>query len=666
MVLLKKLNIKSKVLITVLSLVLISFIIMGSLNYIGAKNSLTTQMEDQALNMAQAQSENIDNWLKIRLAEVTTLASTGIVRNMDVDQIKPGLVYHHERLKEFYELLYVAEPDGTCHLSTGETNNITDRDYFRQAMAGKTLVSDPVVSKATGNPIVVAIAPIKNDQGKVIGAFGGVVLIDTLNRMVSEVKIGETGYAYMLQQDGLTLVHPDKNWVLKKNLLKEADTDSNLLEHLTQMSKGETGLGYYLWDGDEKLISYAPVKTTGWGLAVTVPTKEINASINALAQNSLIVGALCLFILGLALSFMIQLLIKPLLSLNLVSQKIAAGDLSEKVEVNSDDEVGQLAQNFNIMVDNLRGLVEQISTMTVQVADATGQLAGAASETGTAAEQVAISMGELAHGTANEAELTQDAAGVVNEMSQALQQVELGAKQIDQVSQNFQVVVNEGMDAVKELDQKMAASVDSSAGVENAIRDLDQQSKEIGNIVEVITNIAGQTNLLALNAAIEAARAGEQGRGFAVVADEVRKLAEGSAQAANQIAQIIQDIQKGTETAVNEVVNAITVIRAQEQAVITTENLFNNIGKGVESIQQEISSTLTALNQLDTQAQRIVQAVESISAITQESAASTEEVSAITEEQTASVQMIASSAQEISNLVKQLENAVDSFKLNDN
>jgi methyl-accepting chemotaxis protein len=620
-------------------------------------------MGEQILKIAVAQSENIDNWLKIRLAEVETLANTGIVRSMDLTQIEPGLVKHHERLQEYYELLYVAEPNGICHLSSGEENNIADRDYFQQAMAGKTLVSDPVISKATGNPIVVAIAPIKNDSGQVIGAFGGVVLIDTLNRMVLDVKVGQTGYAYMMQRDGLTLVHPDKDWVLKRNPLQEAGTDKSLVDILTRMTKGETGHGYYTWEGDEKLISFAPVKTTGWGLAVTVPSQEINESVSTLAKNTLIIGLVCLVVLGLAIFFMVQLTLKPLQRLAEVSSRIAEGDLAQQVEVKSTDEIGQLAENFNGMVNNLRRLVERISTMTGQVADASEQLAEAAGESGKATEQVALSMGELAKGTANEAELTQDTARVVNDMAQALRQVESGAQQVNGVSRQLKTVVEEGMEAVSDLGSKMAESVRSSEGVGVAIQDLDQCSKEIGQIVEVITNIAGQTNLLALNAAIEAARAGEQGRGFAVVADEVRKLAEGSAQAANQIAQLIQDIQKGTETAVNEVTNAIAVIKAQEQAVSVTENLFGNVEKGAGSIELEINSAIAAINQLSTQAQRIVQAVESISAITQQSAASAEEVSAITEEQTASAQMIAASAQNIADLVKDLEKAVAQFKL---
>jgi methyl-accepting chemotaxis protein len=659
----QNLSIRFKIILTVLLLVAFSLGVMGTLNYRQAAQQISEIMEDRVLMLAEAQSENIDNWLNIRLAEMETLANTPGLQTMDVDSILPRLVDQHNRLKNHYELLYIAKLDGTCYLSSGGTNNVADREYFRQALAGKSIVSDPVISKASGNPIVVAVTPVRNSQGVVIGVLGGVVLIDTINQMVGSVQVGETGYAYLIQQSGLTITHPDKSWVLKVNILKDGGYDQSLVNIITKMTRGETGIDRYLINGGERLLGYAPIDTTGWSLGVVIPSLEIEEGISALLRSSLIVGILCLLLLGAAIFFIVQLTIKPLYGLAEASQKIAQGDLTQTIEVNSKDEIGQLALNFNLMVDNLRRLVNQIGSMTKQVSASTNQLANAANESGKATEQVAVSIGELARGIANEAEVTQDTAKVAIEMTSALQQVETCSKTIENVSQVFNKVVDEGMSVVNDLGTKMQASVKSSEGVEHAIRDLDHMSNKIGEIVEVITSIAGQTNLLALNAAIEAARAGEQGRGFAVVADEVRKLAEGSAQAANQIAKLITDIQKGTQTAVNEVAISLEVIKAQAVAVDVTENLFVNIEKGVGKIQVDIVENKAALTRLVSQVNKISEAVESISAITQQSAASAEEVSAITEEQSASAQMIASSAQEIAALVIELEQAVDKFKL---
>jgi methyl-accepting chemotaxis protein len=659
----KKMGFGTKILCTVLILFFISMGTMGGLTYNAAKDLLTNDVEVQTLNMAQGQAENMNNWLNTRMAEVSTLANLKEIESMDWKQQLPVLQDHHQRLADFYELIYVVDKDGICRQSTGAVNDISDRSYFKEVMKGKTLVSDPVISKSTGNAIAIAITPIKDNQGNILGAVGGVVNTNTLKQMVEKCKVGETGYAYLVQKDGLTIAHPDKTYELKRNLLKEGDTNKELFDNLSRMSQGETGLGYYTLDGQNKLIAYAPISLSGWSLGVTVPTVEINSAASSLLKTTLMVGIICLLVVAGVMMVMSRFLVRPIKELAEISGRIAEGDLSRTVNVTSHDEIGQLGDYFNAMVLNLKNLVQQIMAMTEKVAKSTEELATAASESGKATEQVAVTMNELAKGTASEAEMTQETVLVVADMTKALENVEVGAQQVSKVSKDFQRVVEKGMQAVTLVGSKMEQSVRSAEGVEVAIRELDTRSKEIGQIVEVITNIAGQTNLLALNAAIEAARAGEQGRGFAVVADEVRKLAEGSAEAANQISQIIRDIQNSTEVAVNETATSKEVVKAQAEAVDLTEKLFRDIEVGVNQIDRDIEAAIAATNKMSRSVQKIVQSVESISAITEESAASAEEVSAITEEQTASAQMIASSAHDISDLVDELQNAVRKFRI---
>ena len=652
-----------KILVTVLVLFLISMGAMAALTYDAGRDLLTEEMENEALNLAQSQAENINHWLNTRVAEVATLAQLKEIRSMDWDQQLPILTEHHTRLVEYYELLYVVDREGICRQTSGAVNNIADRDYFQEAMQGKTLVSDPVISKSTGNAIAIAIVPIKDANGDIVGALGGVVHMDTIKEIVQNCKLGETGYAYLVQQDGLTICHPQKEWELEQNLLQEQRDNQEMYANLTRMAKGETGLGYYTLDNIHKLISFAPVPLANWSLAITVPTEEIQDNVRVLLKTTLLVGIICLLLVAAAIVFISRIFVRPIQALTEMSGQVAEGDLTHVVTFVSQDEIGQLGGHFNSMVQHLKDLIQQIMGMTRDVVQSTEELATAAAESGKATDQVARTMQELAQGTANEAEMTQETVQEVNEMTQALDNVEKRAQKVGAVSQDFQQVVGKGMEAVLLLGNQMEQSVQSTDRVEQAIRELNIRSQEIGQIVEVITNIAGQTNLLALNAAIEDARAGEQGRGFAVVADEVRKLAEGSAQAAQQIAQIIHDIQNSTEVAVNETAVAKNMVQSQAEAVDTAEKLFREIENGVETIEADIDTAIVAVNQMAKSVQRIVRSVESISAITQQSAASTEQVSAITEEQTASAQMIASSAQEIASMVNELQNTVQRFKI---
>lgn len=346
-------------------------------------------------------------------------------------------------------------------------------------------------------------------------------------------------------------------------------------------------------------------------------------------------------------------------------QRIAEGDLArkERIHVKSKDEIGVLVDTADRMQQNLRQMVEQISDTATQVAAAAEQLSASAEQTGKSIEHIASAMEQMAAGADKQTHEVQETSRVIHDMSQQLYQIADNTSNMKANAGDMMEKSRTGGRDIKTSGEQMAFIQQNVNELSSVIKNLGERSQQVGQIIEVITDIASQTNLLALNAAIEAARAGEHGRGFAVVADEVRKLAEQSAESAQRITQIIDHIQLETNAAVTSMEKVSQEVTQGIEVVASAGQSFTQIQNAAAEVTKQIEQVTAAIQQMTVGAEHIVQSMNGISKIAVETSANTQNTSAATEEQAASMEEMMASSASLAQMAERLQMLVNNFKL---
>lgn len=381
-----------------------------------------------------------------------------------------------------------------------------------------------------------------------------------------------------------------------------------------------------------------------------------------LMSLSIVFVALVLLVLsGLYITRIIK---KPLAQMVQFCEDLSSGDFREKVRhVVQKDEIGQLGNALGKMRTDLRGLLKSVVESAEQVSAASEELTASAEQSAQAANQVAASITEVAAGAEKQLSAADQATGIVKTMTGKLSQMNDITNTATEMSSQATNKASLGEDTVSKAIKQMGkveATVNSSADV---VERLGERSKEIDQIVEAISNIAGQTNLLALNAAIEAARAGEHGRGFSVVAEEVRKLAEQSQEAAKQISGLISVIQTDTNEAVLAMNQGTQEVKIGTTLVGNSGEAFKEIQNIVSDVSGKVQAISASVEELSSSSLQIVDSVNEIDKLSGKSSEETQSVSAATEEQSASVQEIASASQTLANIAVELQKKASKFQI---
>jgi len=397
-------------------------------------------------------------------------------------------------------------------------------------------------------------------------------------------------------------------------------------------------------------------------------SKQMNADNQAAYERAMNIDVsilvLAFIMLGASGWYINRIITKPLNNVVIVCNELASGDFRDKPRtVLRQDEIGQVADALAAMRSNVRTLMQKIYTSSESLLGSSEELTASAEQSAKAAEQVASAITDVAHNMDGQLLATANTSNVIQNMSTNVQQISMNANQVAENSGSAASKAKEGsFSADKAITQMTTIETTVTASAETVAK-LGERSKEIGQIVDTIAGIASQTNLLALNAAIEAARAGEQGRGFAVVADEVRKLAEQSHEAAKQIAILIREIQNDTGKAVMAMSEGSKEVKIGAEIVNASGLAFHEIAQLVSQVSGQVKEISAGIKQLSSGSEQIVGSVRRIDELSKVASGETQTVSAATEEQLASMEEIASSSQSLSNLAMDLQEAVSKFQV---
>ena len=674
----KNSSIRIKLLLGFLGVSLIPMIFIGALSYFSARKTINEKISrysDEALQLTVSNFEVKLRWYEDILTQMAVSKSTNsFLKEYIRSDNSFALQKNKEKFKAFLEgyrytdtgiQAFLFMPEGKegnyDYVESSQGKDLThfaqsfrETDIYKQAVEAKGMVvwSKPMPVDTFTNFIVMAREISSENTQEELGVFAVCIDEESINRMLN--------YLILIAKDGTVISAPDKGilGIQADQIIDDKSFKKNLAGSLRNT-------GCFIGDFQEKqvLINYRNITTNDWIALKTAPTSYLYADIKTVGRVTLLFGIIFLIIVVLISYQMSAWISKALNQVVRAMRQAEEGNLATRVQIDSQDELGNLGWSFNHMVGKMVGLILETKNAITAVFKHSDTLIDSVKQSAQSAESVAAATEQISQGMIEQTNETERSSQQMGELSVQIELLVNKAEQVEAITNSTKALSLRTKETVGLLTEKTDETDRITNTINKDMTDLIGSAGEISKITDLIANIAEQTTLLALNAAIEAARAGAAGRGFAVVADEVNKLALESQEAASTINKILERIEDKSKTSSETVQMVRSTMTDQKNAVLLVEKSFEGVIASMDSIVGRLEEISDLIRRISQHKDQTVQSIISISTVSEETSASAEEVSAAAEEQTAIANQVQSLVDQLRVLAEELTRSINRFQL---